>query len=132
MPRTEPVTDRELAERRRDTLPDSLSEEVSRRKSLTRVRKELSELALDNIKYVQEWLDITSVLDGPKAALELYLKLLEFSVPKLSRAEITVENPDADDDVARLTIADLQQLRRDGVALEARTVDGECERVDSD
>lgn len=54
------------------------------------VREALVELAVGNVPRLQEWLDRVAK-HNPKAALEIYVKLLEFCLPKLAR--ITVEQP---------------------------------------
>lgn len=55
-------------------------------KVTTDTRALISELAEKNAHNVQSWLD-TTAKESPGKALDLYIKLLEFSVPKLVRAE---------------------------------------------
>lgn len=50
-------------------------------KATAEVRKNFQELFDGNISNVQEWLDKTA-RDNPAKALELFLKLSEFVVPK--------------------------------------------------
>lgn len=129
--RTEPVSlDERRATRRGLLPPDGLSEDALRRLSVGRVRWALTELAKNNADTVQEMLDAVAVVDGPKAYLEVFIKLLEFSVPKLSRAEIKVEDPDGRDSaVAQLTMDDLVKLIQEGVRLENRTVDSTAKEL---
>lgn len=108
----------------------NLTPEQSRRNSTAVVRAQLAILAKGNIQKVQEWLDRTAdgdlvhgVLPDPARALDLFLRMLEFSVPKLSRAEVAVTDT-SKDGVAHLTIADLQALLK-----EAQTFEGKCEVV---
>ena len=54
------------------------------------VREALSDLVVGNLPRLQEWLDRLAK-HNPKAAFEVYVKLLEFCVPKLTR--VTVEQP---------------------------------------
>lgn len=37
---------------------------------------------------LQQWLDDVAERDGPAAALAIYVKMLEFAVPKLARQEL--------------------------------------------
>ena len=53
----------------------------------TEVREALSDLVVGNVPRLQEWLDRLAK-HNPKAALEIYVKLLEFVVPKLARHAI--------------------------------------------
>ena len=115
MSRTEPLTEDELATVRKASLPVSLTETQLQRVSTGRVRFALSQLAQQNVTQVQHWLDAVCLIDGPKAAMELYLKLIEYSVPKLSRTEVKVEDSDGNTAVAQLSIEDLQQMITDGI-----------------
>ena len=130
--RTEPISfaDRKAARRATAPVPATLSEDQLRRLSVGRVRWALTELAKNNAETVQGMLDAVAVVDGPKAYLDTFIKLLEFSVPKLSRAEIKVEDPDGKNSaVAQLTMDDLVKLIREGVQLENRTVDSTAKEL---
>ncbi len=118
----EPLTKEELREARLNSMPTSLSETALQRVSTGRVRFALSQLAQNNVTQVQHWLDAIALVDGPKAALELYLKMIEYSVPKLSRTEIKVEDTDGNTAVAQLSFEDLQQMIRDGIRFEKGVV----------
>ena len=125
MPRTEPITQDEFLMMRAENLPDALSEKALQRVSTGRVRYALSQLAQNNVERIQDWLDAVALVDGPKAALELFLKMLEYSIPKLSRTEVKVEDSAGNTAVALLSMEDLQDLIRKGVELEQRTFNSE-------
>ncbi len=122
MPRKEPLTKEELVEQHKASLPDALSEQQLQRVSTGRVRYALSQLAQGNVERVQKWLDAIEIVDGPKAAFELYLKMIEYCVPKLSRTEVKVEDAAGNVAVAQLSIPDLQELIRQGVRAENSVV----------
>ena len=48
-------------------------------------REAISRFADSNAHRLQEWLDEIQSKDGAKSALEAYTKLLEYTVPKISR-----------------------------------------------
>jgi hypothetical protein len=54
------------------------------------VRAAIALLAQENVGRCQEWLDRIADKD-PDKAMDLYLKMLEYHVPKLARSEITGE-----------------------------------------
>lgn len=126
MPRTTPKTAEELAADRK--LPEVLTENQLQRVSTGRVRYALSQLAQNNVEEVQRWLTQIELIDGPKAAFDSYMKMIEYSVPKLSRTEVKVEDSAGNAVVAELGMEDLQEMIRRGVAAardEERTIDGE-------
>jgi hypothetical protein len=51
------------------------------------VRDALSDLVAGNVSRLQEWLDRVAK-HNPKAALEIYVKLVEFVVPRLARHSV--------------------------------------------
>lgn len=51
------------------------------------MREALSDLAVANTPKLQEWLDRVAK-HNPKAALEIYVKLVEFVVPRLARHSV--------------------------------------------
>lgn len=120
--RTAPLTKAEIQEARVASLPVSITETALQRVSTGRVRFALSQLAQNNVVSVQRWLDCIELVDGAKAAFELYLKMIEYSVPKLSRTEIKVEDTAGNTAVATLTIEELQQMIRDGIRFEKSVV----------
>lgn len=129
MPRTTPQTAEELAAARAASLPDTLSEKQLQRVSTGRVRYALSQLAQNNVEQVQRWIDAIELIDGPKAAFDSYMKLIEYSVPKLSRTEVKVEDSAGNAVVRELSMEDLQELVRKGVRAQLRTIDGQAEDV---
>ena len=76
---------------------------------------------------MQDWLDTIALVDGPAAALDRYIKLLEFAVPKLSRAEVAVEDG-SKTKKAEFTMRELQDMLVQAQA-ESRTIDGEATDV---
>ena len=111
-------------------LPDVMSEKQLQRVSTGRVRYALSQLAQNNIERVQELLDAIEVVDGPKAAFDSLMKLLEYSIPKLSRTEVKVEDTAGNAVVAELDMEALQEIIRRGVNAELRTIEGTAEEVE--
>lgn len=124
--RTDPISLDERRALRRAKLPDALTSEQLRRAAVTRMRWSLTQLIEDNAEKVQDWIDLVALVDGPKDALEIYIKLLEFAVPKLSRAEVSVEDG-GKTHTAQLTMTELQNIIR-----EARTIDGTATEVKED
>ena len=118
MPRSEVISLDERRANRRKSLPDALTSEQLRQTSVARMRWTMAQLVEDNADRVQEWIDLVAWVDGPKAALDIYIKLLEFAVPKLSRAEVSVEDG-GKTRTAQLTMDQLQAIIR-----EARTIEG--------
>lgn len=52
------------------------------------VRAAIAKLAEGNVERCQAWLDRIAT-DDPDKALDLYLKMLEYHIPKLARSEHT-------------------------------------------
>ena len=57
----------------------------------TEVREALADLTVANTPKLQEWLDRVAKRN-PKAALEIYVKLVEFVVPRLARHSLETPN----------------------------------------
>ena len=53
-------------------------------RATTEVREALADLTVANIPKLQEWLDRVAN-HNPKAALEIYVKIVEFVLPRLAR-----------------------------------------------
>ena len=51
-------------------------------------RQAIMEVVDGNSHRLQQWLDDVAERDGPAAALAIYVKMLEFAVPKLARQEL--------------------------------------------
>lgn len=58
-------------------------------KSTAQVREAIALFAEANVGRLQEWLDVIAE-DDPGKAVDVYIKLLEYHVPKLSRSDDTV------------------------------------------
>ena len=124
---TKPISLDERRAARRKNLPDALSREQLRRRAVSKMRHNLASLADDKYEDAKRWLELIEVTDGPRAAFDSYLKLLEFAVPKLSRAEVSVEDG-GKTHKADLSMEDLQAIIAEGIAArdkEERTVEGE-------
>lgn len=111
MPRSEVISLEDRRAMRRAKMPDALTAEQLRKTAVGRMRWALTALVEDNSERVQGWLDLVAMTDGPKEALEFYIKLLEFAVPKLSRAEVSVEDG-GKTQIAQLTMQELQAIMR--------------------
>ncbi len=92
------------------------------------MRWSLTKLVEDNQEKVQGWIDDVAMTYGPKDALDIYIKLLEFAVPKLSRAEVSVEDG-GKTHTAQMTMAELQDFIRNAPR---PPIEGECEEVKDD
>jgi hypothetical protein len=89
-------------------------------KVTSRVREAIALLVEDNIERLQGWLDeiaegkkgkdgVFIVQPNPTKAFELLLSLLEYHVPKLSRAEMSVQDAGS---IETQDISDLELARR--------------------
>lgn len=58
-------------------------------KATANAREAFAQLVEGNVGRAQEWLDRVASQDGPKAALQLFLDMAEFHVPKLARTEFS-------------------------------------------
>ncbi len=82
----------------------------TRRLANERLRVAICELTDANIVNVQQWLDAIAKED-PAKALDVILRMLEFSVPKLSRVEAQITTGGgASGDLGDLTVRDLQEM----------------------
>lgn len=97
--------------------------EASSKIATARLRTAVAELTDTNFQDIQVWLDRVSTTD-PAKALDFVLRLLEFSVPKLSRVEATIKDA-GKSGVGDLTIGELQAM-----LVTARTIDGELQSAD--
>lgn len=61
----------------------------------TQTREAISAFADGNADRLQGWLDEIHRTDGAKAAFECYTRLLEYSLPKMQRTELTGQNGEA-------------------------------------
>jgi len=60
-------------------------------RATTEVREALADLAVANTPRLQDWLDRVAK-HNPRAALEIYVKLVEFVVPRLARGSLETSN----------------------------------------
>lgn len=84
-----------------------------------RIRSAMAELAHGSIDDVKKWMTQTAEglrdsdgkmvsMPNPKAAVELFLQLAEFSLPKLKAVAIDVRSPDGS--MKTLSVADLEKI----------------------
>jgi len=71
------------------------------------VRAAIATLAEGNVGKCQIWLDAVAEKD-PARALELFVRLLEYHVPKLARTEVTQDAPEETQTI-RIVFADPRQ-----------------------
>jgi hypothetical protein len=60
-------------------------------KATANAREAIARFVDGNADRLNDWLDQIEMADGPKAAFQCFSDLLEYHVPKLSRAEVQVE-----------------------------------------
>ena len=68
-------------------------------KTTFEIKQAVAALVQGNVHRVQEWLDLIALGDeslgvkpAPDKAMALYLKLMEYNLPKLGRTEVTGED----------------------------------------
>lgn len=76
----------ETAEKRR---PPGGSRKGSPNKSTAAAREAIARFVDGNTDRLQEWLDQIAEQDGPKAAFQCFMDVVEYHVPKLARTEHT-------------------------------------------
>lgn len=99
--------------------------EASSKLASARLRTAVAELTNTNFHDIQVWLDRVSS-DDPGKALDFILRLLEFTVPKLSRVEATIIDKNKSG-LKDITIGELQAM-----LLNARTHKGSSQEVAED
>jgi len=122
------MTDDEKSIRRVEEAGIIRSPLQSRKLANERLRVAICELTDANIENVQTWLDKVSTED-PAKAIDFLLRMLEFSVPKLSRVESQVSVNPGSGNLGDLTVRDLQAMVQ-AHQKEERTIEGECEPAD--
>jgi len=123
------MTDEEKSQRRIAEAGVIRAPITTRKLANERLRVAICELTDANIKSVQTWLDDIAK-DDPAKALDVILRMLEFSVPKLSRVEAHISNDNATGTLGDLTVRDLQEMVQR--AQQERVIEGESEAVDAD
>ena len=132
-PRTQDITERSRASDHGDEgavfsprdiqsiIEAPLDSKLQQKADQARVRKALLVLAKGNVGRVQAWLDAVAN-DDPGRAIDLWLKMLKFTVPEL-RA-VAVEITDDRGEPAKMSIQDLEAfLRERHVPIEGEVVD---------
>lgn len=71
------------------------------------IRQSMADLAAGNIDNVQAWLSRVAETQ-PARAIELFIELAQFSVPKVKAIAVDVRSKDGS--VGRLSIAELQSI----------------------
>lgn len=99
---------------------------ATRKLANERLRVAICELTDANITSVQVWLDKVAK-DDPAKALDMILRMLEFSVPKLSRVEAHISETGGASDLGDLTVRDLQDMVTR--ARQEDPIDGESEEI---
>jgi hypothetical protein len=74
----------------------------------TDVRRAIAIFGQENVHRLQEWLDRIACEDPGKAA-DLYVRLLEYHVPRLARSEIAIQPRDRSD-LKRLSLKELEAI----------------------
>lgn len=87
--------------------PLALSQTQAKKVTQNRIRSAMAELAHGKIDKVSAWLDNVAA-DDPARAIELFLQLTEFSLPKLKAVAIDVKSSDGN--VKTLSVAQLEAL----------------------
>lgn len=135
---------------RKQILEDALASPSKQRRDVARVRASLVHLARGNVEKVQEWLDMVAegvwvdlpVYDDegrptgetarklvkdpdPARALDLFFKMLKFSVPELRAVAVDLNVSD-DRPARKMSLADLERMLME----ESDVVDGEFTEVE--
>lgn len=87
-------------------LPLSKIDNVTR----SRIRHSMAELAAGNIDNVNRWLHKVAET-SPAKAIELYIELLQFSLPKVKAIAVDVRSKDGS--LAKLSMAELSSIVSD-------------------
>ena len=90
--------------------PLALSQTQIKKITQNQIRAAFSDLAHGNVTKVQAWLDRVAE-SNPALAIQLYLQIAEFTLPKLKAVSVDVNQ--APTDVRQLSIADLQSIVSD-------------------
>jgi hypothetical protein len=86
------MADKESSDNRRvgDGTPGPGRPKGSPNKATAAVREAIAQFAEQNVGKLQEWLDQVAEKDPAKAA-DLFVRVLEYHVPKLARTEVSGE-----------------------------------------
>lgn len=89
------------------TSPRALTTGRLDKVSTSRIRNAVSELVHGNAANVQAWLEQVALV-SPARAIELYIELLQFALPKLKA--LAVELNDQSPDSKKMSVADLHKI----------------------
>lgn len=89
--------------------PLALTQGQAKKVTQNRIRSAMAEMAHGKIDKVNAWLDEVAEKD-PARAIELFMQLTEFSLPKLKAVAIDVKTTDGA--VKSMTVAQLESLIR--------------------
>lgn len=87
--------------------PLALTQGQARKVTQNRMRQAMAELTNGKIDRINTWLEEVAAKD-PARAIELFMELASFSLPKLKSVEVSVAAPGQD--VKNYTVAQLEQL----------------------
>jgi hypothetical protein len=101
-------------EKGHERLPGAGRRLGSANKATRNAREAIARFVDDNAPRLQSWLDQIAETEGPLAAFKCVHDLIEFHVPKLSRAELTVDRPERKKNIidsSKLTWEERQALK---------------------
>lgn len=87
--------------------PLALTQGQARKVTQNRMRQAMAELTNGKIDRINQWLEEVASKD-PARAIELFMELASFSLPKLKSVEVSVAAPGQD--VKQYTVAQLEAL----------------------
>ena len=87
--------------------PRALTQGVTRQVTQNRIRAAMAELAHGKIERVSAWLEDVA-RTNPAKAVELFMQLAEYSLPKLKAVAIDVRSSDGS--VKQLSVSDLEKI----------------------
>lgn len=87
--------------------PLALTERQAKKVTQNRMRQAMAELTNGKITRISDWLEEVASKD-PARAIELFMELASFSLPKLKSVEVTVAQPGGD--MKNYTIAQLEAV----------------------
>lgn len=82
-------------------------------KATARLKEALTRFTDDNADRLQGWLDEIAERDGPQAAFKCFSDLIEYSMPKLARTELTGRDGAPMETVTRVELAPMNGDRKD-------------------
>ena len=87
--------------------PGALTQGVARAVTQNRIRSAMAELAHMNVDNVHQWLQQVAA-QSPAKAIELFMELAQFSLPRLKAVAIDVRSSDGS--VKTMSVADLEKI----------------------